>query len=371
MLRFESDYEEGAHSRILELLSATNLDQTSGYGEDHYCDEARALIRKACSAPEADVHFLVGGTQTNFIVIEAALRPWQGVLCAENGHINVHETGAVEATGHKVLALPAREGKISAEQIREACAVHYADASFEHMVQPGMVYLSSPTEFGTLYTKDELTDISRTCRELGLPLFVDGARMGYGLMSEANDVTLADYAALCDAFSIGGTKVGALFGEAVVIAAPSLKKDFRYLMKQRGAMLAKGRLLGLQFLALFQDDHVGDGHHPVLSCQLRCLVHVHLSYHSPSCIGLSQTVNHRAHGLTGTAPVRVKVHEGHIRCKDFLFKLFCRKHSSHFVSSFLQSACKLGCLSLKTFPHTPSLRCPRRGLRPRGDPWSL
>ena len=254
MLRFESDYEEGAHPRILELLSATNLDQTSGYGEDHYCDEARALIRKACSAPEADVHFLVGGTQTNFIVIEAALRPWQGVLCAENGHINVHETGAVEATGHKVLALPARKGKISAEQIREACAVHYADASFEHMVQPGMVYLSSPTEFGTLYTKDELTDISRTCRELGLPLFVDGARMGYGLMSEANDVTLADYAALCDAFSIGGTKVGALFGEAVVIAAPSLKKDFRYLMKQRGAMLAKGRLLGLQFLALFQDD---------------------------------------------------------------------------------------------------------------------
>lgn len=254
MLRFESDYGEGAHPRILELLSATNLDQTPGYGEDHYCDEARALIRKACSAPEADVHFLVGGTQTNFIVIEAALRPWQGVLCAENGHINVHETGAVEATGHKVLALPARDGKISADQIREACAVHYADSSFEHMVQPGMVYLSSPTEFGTLYTRDELTDISRTCRELGLPLFVDGARMGYGLMSEANDVTLADYAALCDAFSIGGTKVGALFGEAVVITAPALKKDFRYLMKQRGAMLAKGRLLGLQFLALFQDD---------------------------------------------------------------------------------------------------------------------
>ena len=254
MLRFESDYEEGAHPRVLELLSATNLDQTPGYGEDHYCDEARALIRKACSAPEADVHFLVGGTQTNFIVIEATLRPWQGVLCAENGHINVHETGAVEATGHKVLALPAREGKISADQIRKACAVHYADDSFEHMVQPGMVYLSSPTEFGTLYTKDELTDISRTCRELGLPLFVDGARMGYGLMSEANNVTLADYAALCDAFSIGGTKVGALFGEAVVITAPALKKDFRYLMKQRGAMLAKGRLLGLQFLALFQDD---------------------------------------------------------------------------------------------------------------------
>lgn len=254
MLRFESDYGEGAHPRILELLASSNFDQTPGYGEDRYCDEARALIRKACGAPEADVHFLVGGTQTNFIVIESALRPWQGVLCADNGHINVHETGAVEATGHKVLALPAREGKINAGQIREACAVHYADASHEHMVQPGMVYLSSPTEFGTLYSKAELQDISRTCRELGLPLFVDGARMGYGLMSEANDLTLADYAALCDAFSIGGTKVGALFGEAVVITAPGMKKDFRYLMKQRGAMLAKGRLLGIQFLALFEDD---------------------------------------------------------------------------------------------------------------------
>ena len=254
MLRFESDYEEGAHPRVLELLNATNLEQTPGYGEDTYCDEARALIRRACAAPGADVHFLVGGTQTNFIVIESALRPWQGVLCADNGHINVHETGAVEATGHKVLPLPAREGKIDALQIREACAAHYADDSHEHMVQPGMVYLSSPTEFGTLYSKAELEDISRTCRELGLPLFADGARMGYGLMSEANDLTLADYASLCDAFSIGGTKVGALFGEAVVISSPLLKKDFRYLMKQRGAMLAKGRLLGIQFLALFQDD---------------------------------------------------------------------------------------------------------------------
>lgn len=254
MIRFESDYGEGAHPRILELLAATNLEQTPGYGEDGYSDEARALIRHACSAPDSDVHFLVGGTQTNFIVIEAALKPWQGVLCAENGHINVHETGAVEATGHKVLPLAAQEGKISAGQIRKACNDHYADDSHEHMVQPGMVYLSSPTEFGTLYSRSELEDISRTCRELGLPLFVDGARMGYGLMSEVNDMTLADYAALCDAFSIGGTKAGALFGEAVVITAPSLKKDFRYLMKQRGAMLAKGRLLGLQFLALFQDD---------------------------------------------------------------------------------------------------------------------
>lgn len=254
MLRFESDYEEGAHPRILELLAKSNLEQTPGYGEDHYCDEARDLIRAACAAPEADVQFLVGGTQTNFIVIESALRPWQGVLCADNGHINVHETGAVEATGHKVLALPAKDGKINARQIREACARHLADDSHEHMVQPGMVYLSSPTEFGTLYAKAELEEISSACRELGLPLFVDGARMGYGLMSQANDLTLADYARLCDVFSIGGTKVGALFGEAVVIASPALKKDFRYLMKQRGAMLAKGRLLGIQFVALFRDD---------------------------------------------------------------------------------------------------------------------
>ena len=253
MLRFECDYGEGAHPRVMELLVKSNLEQTPGYGEDHYCDTARALIREACRAPEADVHFLVGGTQANFVVIESALRPWQGVICAENGHINVHETGAVEATGHKVLALPAKEGKISAAQIRKACAVHYADASHEHMVQPGMVYLSAPTEFGTLYSRAELEDISRACHELSLTLFVDGARMGYGIMAETNDLELADYARLCDVFTIGGTKVGALFGEAVVITSPLLKKDFRYLMKQRGAMLAKGRLLGVQFTALFQD----------------------------------------------------------------------------------------------------------------------
>ena len=253
MLRFECDYGEGAHPRVMELLVKSNLEQTPGYGEDHYCDTARALIREACRAPEADVHFLVGGTQANFVVIESALRPWQGVICAENGHINVHETGAVEATGHKVLALPAKEGKISAAQIREACAVHYADASHEHMVQPGMVYLSAPTEFGTLYSRAELEDISRACHELSLTLFVDGARMGYGIMAETNDLELADYARLFDVFTIGGTKVGALFGEAVVITSPLLKKDFRYLMKQRGAMLAKGRLLGVQFTALFQD----------------------------------------------------------------------------------------------------------------------
>ena len=181
MLRFESDYEEGAHPRVLELLNATNLEQTPGYGEDTYCDEARALIRRACAAPGADVHFLVGGTQTNFIVIESALRPWQGVLCADNGHINVHETGAVEATGHKVLPLPAREGKIDALQIREACAAHYADDSHEHMVQPGMVYISNPSEYGTVYTRNELEALYAACKARHLPLFIDGARLGAAL----------------------------------------------------------------------------------------------------------------------------------------------------------------------------------------------
>ena len=198
MIRFECDYGEGAHPRILEMLASTNMQQTPGYGQDEFCVQAAELIRKACAAPEADVHFIVGGTQANLIVIKSALKPWQGVLCAESGHINVHETGAIEATGHKVMPLPAVDGKISAEQIREACAAHYADASFEHIVQPGMVYISCPTEFGTLYSKEELTAISAACRENGIPLFVDGARMGYGLMSEKNDLTLEDYAALCD-----------------------------------------------------------------------------------------------------------------------------------------------------------------------------
>ena len=250
---FICDYAEGCHPRILEALSRTNLEQTHGYGEDPHCRRAADLIRQACQAPEAAVHFLVGGTQANMTVIAAALRPHQGVLCAENGHINVHETGAVEATGHKVLPLPAENGKISARQVEEAVLSHRADGSFEHIVQPGMVYLSHPTEYGTLYSKEELTAISRVCRSLGLLLFVDGARLGYGLMSEDTDVTLPDLAALCDVFYIGGTKVGALFGEAVVILNQALKTDFRYMIKQRGGMLAKGRLLGIQFETLFED----------------------------------------------------------------------------------------------------------------------
>lgn len=253
MILFNSDYTEGAHPRILKKLMETNLEQTPGYGEDAYCEAAREAIRKVCDAPEADVHFLVGGTQANFTVISSALKPYQGVLCADTGHINVHETGAVEACGHKVLALPGKDGKITAEQIRNAHDLHWSDESHEHIAQPKMVYISHPTELGTLYTKGELEEIGRVCRECGLYLFLDGARLGYGLMAPGTDVTIADIAKICDVFYIGGTKVGALFGEAVVIMNPQLKPDFRYCIKQKGGMLAKGRLLGIQFLELFRD----------------------------------------------------------------------------------------------------------------------
>ena len=253
MILFNSDYTEGAHPRILKKLMETNLEQTPGYGEDAYCEAAREAIRKVCDAPEADVHFLVGGTQANFTVISSALKPYHGVLCADTGHINVHETGAVEACGHKVLALPGKDGKITAEQIRNAHDLHWSDESHEHIAQPKMVYISHPTELGTLYTKGELEEIGRVCRECGLYLFLDGARLGYGLMAPGTDVTIADIAKICDVFYIGGTKVGAFFGEAVVIMNPQLKPDFRYCIKQKGGMLAKGRLLGIQFLELFRD----------------------------------------------------------------------------------------------------------------------
>ena len=254
MIYFNNDYSEGCHPKILEALTRTNYEQTLGYGEDEYCARAAEKIRALCGREDAAVHFLVGGTQTNMTVIAAALRPHQGVLCADSGHINTHETGAVEATGHKVLPLPSRDGKIDAGQVREAVLSHRADASFEHTVQPKMVYISNPTELGTLYTKAELTALRDTCRELGLYLFLDGARLGYGLMAKDNDLTLKDIGDCCDVFYIGGTKVGALFGEAVVITNPALKEDFRYLIKQRGGMLAKGRLLGIQFDTLMTNN---------------------------------------------------------------------------------------------------------------------
>ncbi len=253
-LRFECDYLEGAVPEIMQRLMETNLVQTPGYSEDVYCESAREKIRALCGREDAAVHFLVGGTQTNLTVICAALRPHQGVVAASTGHINVHETGAIEAAGHKVLTVPGKDGRLNAAQVEELCRLHYADASFEHMVQPGMVYISYPTEYGTLYTKEELREIHRVCKKYDMPLFIDGARLGYGLMSQECDLTLSELADLCEVFYIGGTKCGALFGEAVVILEERLKKDFRYLIKQRGGMLAKGRLLGLQFDTLFTDD---------------------------------------------------------------------------------------------------------------------
>ena len=254
MIYFTSDYCEGCHEKVLQRLVETNMEQTSGYGTDAHCAHAAALIREKCGDETLAVHFLVGGTQTNLTVIDAALRPHQAGVCAQSGHIHVHESGAEEACGHKILALPSDDGKITAKQIRDIVHSHRTDESMEHTAQPKMVYISNLTELGTIYSKAELSAISAACRELGLYLFLDGARLGYGLMAEGNDLTMADLAKLCDVFYIGGTKVGALFGEAVVISHPFLKEDFRYLIKQHGGMLAKGRLLGVQFETLFTDD---------------------------------------------------------------------------------------------------------------------
>ena len=254
MIRFNSDYTEGAHPLILQKLEESNFEQTPGYGEDDYCKSAAALIRRKCQRDDVDVHFMVGGTQTNFTVISSALRPYQSVLSASTGHIFVHETGAVEATGHKVEAIQTSNGKITAEEIEDRALRQKNDESFEHITQPKMVYISNSTEIGTIYSKKELEEISQTCHRHGLYLYMDGARLGYALTSGENDLDLPTITELCDVFYIGGTKQGALFGEAVVITRDELKKDFRYMIKQKGGMLAKGRLLGIQFLTLFQDD---------------------------------------------------------------------------------------------------------------------
>lgn len=253
MIFFNNDYSEGCHNAVLHKLMETNMEQSAGYGMDTYCMAAADMIRKLCGNDNLAVHFLVGGTQTNLTVISAALRPHQGVIGAHTAHVQVHETGAIEATGHKVLGLPSDDGKITASQIDAAVKAHFSDEAAEHMVQPKMVYISNPTELGTIYTLTELKAISAVCKENGLYLFLDGARLGYGLTANGNDVTMADLAMLCDVFYIGGTKVGALFGEAVVISNPAIGEDFRYLIKQHGGMLAKGRLLGVQFCALLEN----------------------------------------------------------------------------------------------------------------------
>ena len=254
MQYFHNDYNEACHPAVLEKLKENLGKQMGGYGEDTSCENAAAMIRSVCDDDSLAVHFLVGGTQTNLTVISAALRPHQAAIGAQTAHINVHETGAIEATGHKVIGLPTKDGKISAAQIRKFVHTHYADASHEHIPQPKLVYLSNPTELGTIYSLAELSEISATCKELNLYLFVDGARLGYGLAAKGNDVTFADLAKLTDVFYIGGTKVGALFGEAVVISNAALAEDFRYIMKRHGAMLAKGWLLGLQYEALMEDN---------------------------------------------------------------------------------------------------------------------
>ena len=256
MLRFQNDYSEGAHPNVLRALCDTNLCSTPGYGLDDDCRRAADAIRARFACPDADVHFLVGGTQTNQLAAAAFLRPWEAMVAADTGHINVHETGAIEATGHKAIAVPGADGKLTPAAIADAAAQHCAAPGVydEHMVLPRMVYVSDATELGTVYTKAELTALHDVCTRCGLYLFIDGARLGYGLTAPENDVALADLCVLSDVFYIGGTKVGALFGEAVVITNPALKTDFRYHIKQRGGMLAKGRLLGIQFDELFTDD---------------------------------------------------------------------------------------------------------------------
>ncbi|MFC3418266.1 threonine aldolase family protein [Salinicoccus hispanicus] len=252
MIRFDSDYIEGAHESILKRLSETNNEQLPGYGTDHHTETAKAYIRDLCGV-DADVHFMVGGTQANMTIIASMLRTHQGVIAPDSGHIAGHETGAIESVGHKVLEIENSDGKINAEQVRSFAEGHWNDPTHEHMPQPKMVYISQPTESGTLYSRQELEDLREICTENNLYLMVDGARLGYALASRDNDTSIRDLASLCDVFYIGGTKVGALFGEAIVITNDNIKPDFRYIMKQKGGLLAKGRLLGIQFEVLFEN----------------------------------------------------------------------------------------------------------------------
>lgn len=253
MISFESDYNNGCHEAIIRKLAETNNDKTTGYGLDQYCEAARDKVRQACGTPDADVFFLMGGTQTNATVIDSMLHGYQGVLAVDTGHINVHESGAIEFGGHKVLALPNHDGKMDAAELRHWLEAFYADLAYEHMVFPGMVYITFATESGTIYSLQELKAISHVCREYQLPLFVDGARLGYGLMAQGCDVSLPQLAGLCDVFYIGGTKCGALCGEAVVFPRGNAPAHFFTTIKQHGALLAKGRLLGIQFDVLMQD----------------------------------------------------------------------------------------------------------------------
>lgn len=254
MLRFVNDYSEGAHPRLLERLIETNMEQVSGYGSDRFSQSAKEKIKAACQCPQAEVYFLAGGTQTNMTVISSVLKPFEGVLSASSGHIAAHEAGTIEYHGHKVLEVPSANGKIIPEQLEQVLATFWADESHDHMVFPGMIYLSHPTEYGTLYTLEELTEIAKTGKKYGIPLFLDGARLAYGLMAKDTDVTLPLLAQLCDVFYIGGTKAGALCGEALIFTKGNAPQHFLTSIKQHGALLAKGRLVGVQFESLFTDD---------------------------------------------------------------------------------------------------------------------
>lgn len=254
MVSFECDYIKGAHPEVLRALTETNMEAMPGYGLDRFSESAKDKIRKACGCPEAEVELLVGGTQTNAIVISTMLRDWEGVIAADSGHISVHESGAVEFTGHKVIELPSENGKLQADAVEKYLKNFYADVTYDHMVIPGMVYISYPTEPGTLYSRTELESLHGVCRKYDIPLYIDGARLGYGLMSDESDLTLPELAGLCDVFYIGGTKVGALCGEAVVFTKGNRPEHFMTSVKKRGGLLAKGRLLGVQFDALFTDD---------------------------------------------------------------------------------------------------------------------
>lgn len=254
MLNFESDYNIGCHTKILQRLNETNFETLSGYGSDKYCQSAIRKIKECCNCPKGEVYFLIGGTQTNQVVIDSMLKLYEGVISAKTGHINVHEAGAIEFTGHKVIEVPSENGKIIVDELDKYLETFHNDGNREHMVYPGMVYISQPTEYGTLYSKNELEKLSKICSNYNIPLYLDGARLGYALMSKENDATIADIAKLCDAFYIGGTKVGALCGEAVVFPKNNTPKHIITLVKQHGALLAKGRLLGIQFETLFEDN---------------------------------------------------------------------------------------------------------------------
>ena len=266
MLSFENDYSQGAHEKILQRLVETNREAASGYGTDPYTESAKEKIRQVCNCPDAEVHFLVGGTQTNQNVIDAMLEGYEGVVAAVTGHVSQHEAGAIEYSGHKVLNLSQKDGKVEADVLEQYLAGFYADENHEHMVFPGMVYISHPTEYGTLYSRKELEALSNVCDQYDIPLYLDGARLGYALASYETDVTLSDIAKLCDAFYIGGTKVGALFGEAVVFSGKRTPKHFMTRMKQHGALLAKGKLLGIQFDTLFTDNLYWDISRHAIDC---------------------------------------------------------------------------------------------------------